>query len=326
MANNIGGRWADSCRRPGVRRHRHHRAGLVAGTLRVLHTTAAAQSGALRAGRRRRHHPGAGRRHRRAHRPARPGGVSPARWPRNCAAAPPSPWCTSPEAKPAATGLESTMRFILRPSPPTSTVRVFHVGAADATRPADWDRPLAGKVAIVTGAAAGSARRSPRCSPATAPRWWRSTSSRPMTHSVRPRPGSAAPRCHWTSPPRTRWTRSPNTCASSWDGRADVLVNNAGITRDKLLANMDDARWDAVLAVNLLAPQRLTEGLVGNGSIGEGGRIVGCPRWPASPETGPDQLRHHQGQDDRHHQALAPVLAEKGITINAVAPGSSRPR
>ena len=58
-------------------------------------------------------------------------------------------------------------------------------------------------------------------------------------------------------------------------GRADVLVNNAGITRDKLLANMDDAKWDAVVAVNLLAPQRLTEGLVGNGAIGEGGRIVG---------------------------------------------------
>ena len=60
-----------------------------------------------------------------------------------------------------------------------------------------------------------------------------------------------------------------------WAGRADILVNNAGITRDKLLANMDDAAWDSVVAVNLLAPLRLTEGLVGNGAIGEGGRIVG---------------------------------------------------
>ena len=38
---------------------------------------------------------------------------------------------------------------------------------------------------------------------------------------------------------------------------------------------MDDARWDSVIAVNLLAPQRLTEGLVDNGTIGEGGRIIG---------------------------------------------------
>ena len=59
------------------------------------------------------------------------------------------------------------------------------------------------------------------------------------------------------------------------DGRADILVNNAGITRDKLLANMDEARWDSVIAVNLLAPLRLTEGLVDNGTIGEGGRVIG---------------------------------------------------
>ena len=58
-------------------------------------------------------------------------------------------------------------------------------------------------------------------------------------------------------------------------GKIDILVNNAGITRDKLLANMDDARWNSVLAVNLLAPQRLTEGLVDNGAIGEGGRVIG---------------------------------------------------
>ena len=61
----------------------------------------------------------------------------------------------SPEAKPAATGLESTMRFILSAKSAYVDGQVFHVGAADATRPADWDRPLAGKVAIVTGAARG---------------------------------------------------------------------------------------------------------------------------------------------------------------------------
>src|SRR6202044_4075577 len=60
-----------------------------------------------------------------------------------------------------------------------------------------------------------------------------------------------------------------------YNGHAAILVNNAGDTRDKLLANMDDARWNSVLAVNLLAPQRLTEGLVDNGSIGDGGRVIG---------------------------------------------------
>ena len=61
----------------------------------------------------------------------------------------------SPEAKPAATGLESTMRFILSAKSAYVDGQVFHVGATDATPPADWDRPLDGKVAVVTGAARG---------------------------------------------------------------------------------------------------------------------------------------------------------------------------
>ena len=61
----------------------------------------------------------------------------------------------SPDAKPAATGLESTMRFILSGKSAYVDGQVFRVGAADAAPPADWDRPLDGKVAIVTGAARG---------------------------------------------------------------------------------------------------------------------------------------------------------------------------
>ena len=42
-------------------------------------------------------------------------------------------------------------------------------------------------------------------------------------------------------------------------GPLDVVVHNAGITRDKLLANMTPERWDPVLAVNVLAPLRVTD-------------------------------------------------------------------
>ncbi len=61
----------------------------------------------------------------------------------------------SPAAKPAATGLESTMRFILSAKSAYVDGQVFYVGEADSTPPADWERPLDGKVAIVTGAARG---------------------------------------------------------------------------------------------------------------------------------------------------------------------------
>jgi 3-oxoacyl-[acyl-carrier protein] reductase len=106
------------------------------------------------------------------------------------------------------------------------------------------------------------------------------------------------------------------------NSRADILVNNAGITRDKLLANMDEARWDAVIAVNLLAPQRLTEGLVANGSIGEGGRIVGLSSVAGiAGNRGQTNYATTKAGMIGITETLAPVLAEKGITINAVAPG-----
>ena len=105
-------------------------------------------------------------------------------------------------------------------------------------------------------------------------------------------------------------------------GKADILVNNAGITRDKLLANMDDSRWDAVLAVNLLAPLRLTEGLVDNSSIGEGGRIIGLSSMAGiAGNRGQTNYATTKAGMIGITEALAPRLAGRGITINAVAPG-----
>jgi 3-oxoacyl-[acyl-carrier protein] reductase len=105
-------------------------------------------------------------------------------------------------------------------------------------------------------------------------------------------------------------------------GKIDILVNNAGITRDKLLANMDEARWDSVIAVNLLAPLRLTEGLVGNGTLGEGGRVIGLSSMAGiAGNRGQTNYATTKAGMIGLTQALAPVLAEKGVTINAVAPG-----
>jgi 3-oxoacyl-[acyl-carrier protein] reductase len=85
---------------------------------------------------------------------------------------------------------------------------------------------------------------------------------------------------------------------------------------------MDDARWDAVMAVNLLAPLRLTEGLVGNGCIGEGGRVIGLSSMAGiAGNRGQTNYATTKAGMIGITQALAPGLAEKGITINAVAPG-----
>lgn len=228
----------------------------------------------------------------------------------------------SPDAKPAATGLESTMRFLLSAKSAYVDGQVFSVGADDSTPPADWEKPLDGKVAIVTGAARGIG--------ATIAEVF----ARDGAHVVAIDVESAAENLAKTASKvggTALWLdvtaddavdKISEHLRDHHGGKADILVNNAGITRDKLLANMDDARWDAVLAVNLLAPLRLTEGLVGNGSIGEGGRVIGLSSIAGiAGNRGQTNYATTKAGMIGITQALAPGLAAKGITINAVAPG-----
>lgn len=228
----------------------------------------------------------------------------------------------SPDAKPGATGLESTMRFILSARSAYVDGQVFYVGADDTTAPADWDRPLEGKVAIITGAARGIgatiaevfARDGAKVVAVDVPQ------AAEALETTASRVGGTALTLDVTADDAVDQITAH--LKEHYGGKADVLVNNAGITRDKLLANMDDARWNSVLAVNLLAPQRLTEGLVANGSIGEGGRVIGLSSMAGiAGNRGQTNYAATKAGMIGLTDALAPVLAAKGITINAVAPG-----
>jgi len=103
-------------------------------------------------------------------------------------------------------------------------------------------------------------------------------------------------------------------------GRLDIVVHNAGVIRDKMLANMDESRWDMVMDVNLISLIRLNEALLP--SMKSGGRVV-C----LSSITG---LAGNAGQGNYttskaglagYVKARAKTLSKKGIAINAVAPG-----
>lgn len=231
----------------------------------------------------------------------------------------------SPDGKPGATGVESTLRFLLSAKSAYVDGQVFYVGADDSTPPADWDKPLAGKVAIVTGAARGIgatiaevfARDGAKVVAVDMPG---ASGSVDLLAETAARVDGTALALDVTAEDAV--DRITEHLREHHGGKADVLVNNAGITRDKLLANMDDAKWDSVIAVNLLAPQRLAEGLVGNGSIGEGGRIIGLSSMAGiAGNRGQTNYAATKAGMIGLTQALAPELAGKGITINAVAPG-----
>src|SRR5205807_67479 len=57
-------------------------------------------------------------------------------------------------------------------------------------------------------------------------------------------------------------------------GGVDIVVHNAGVTRDKTLGRMSDELWEMVLGINLIAPQRIDKELFGRGAVRPNGRIL----------------------------------------------------
>jgi 3-oxoacyl-[acyl-carrier protein] reductase len=105
-------------------------------------------------------------------------------------------------------------------------------------------------------------------------------------------------------------------------GEIDIVVHNAGITRDKTLAGMDAARWDAVMAVNLTSQERINEALLGGGLLAAHGRIVSVSSFSGiAGNRGQTNYAASKAGIIGMVRALAPRVAEVPATINAVAPG-----
>ncbi|QIK84514.1 3-oxoacyl-ACP reductase [Sanguibacter sp. HDW7] len=105
-------------------------------------------------------------------------------------------------------------------------------------------------------------------------------------------------------------------------GRLDVVVHNAGITRDKLLANMDAARWDSVLAVNTAAQLRINEVLLASDLFRDAPRIVSLASTSGiAGNRGQTNYGASKAGVIGMVRATSPLLADVGGTANAVAPG-----
>ena len=222
----------------------------------------------------------------------------------------------------AESALESTLRFFLSGRSAYVSGQVVGVAAAEVTAPEDWAQPLAGRVAVVTGAARGIgaaivgtlARDGATVVCVDIPAQGEALST------VANRVGGTALQLDITAADAP--ARLTEFLVERYGG-AHVIVHNAGITRDKLLANMDEGRWASVMAVNLEAQLRIDQALLDTeGALADDARIV-C----VSSMSG---IAGNRGQTNYAAskagvigmvEATAPHLRERGATINAVAPG-----
>ncbi|GGT18231.1 3-oxoacyl-ACP reductase [Streptomyces griseoviridis] len=218
---------------------------------------------------------------------------------------------------------ESTLRFLLSPRSAYVSGQVIGVGPGDGTGastvPDDPDRPLAGRTALVTGGARGIgeavaetlARDGARVVVLDVPQ------AEADARRVAERLGGSALALDITAA-----DAGARIAAAVPDG-LDVLVHNAGITRDRRLVNMPADRWASVLDVNLASVLRTTDALLAAGALNSGGRIVATASIAGiAGNAGQTNYGASKAGIVGLVRALAPrALAEHEVTVNAVAPG-----
>lgn len=105
-------------------------------------------------------------------------------------------------------------------------------------------------------------------------------------------------------------------------GSVDVLVNNAGITRDNLFMRMSDEEWQSVIDVNLTSTFKLCKGVLRGMMKARWGRIVNISSVVgATGNPGQGNYAASKAGMIGMSKSLAYEVASRGITVNAVAPG-----
>lgn len=219
--------------------------------------------------------------------------------------------------------IESTLGFFLSPKSAYVSGQVARLGLTGTKKAAkvtDQAKPLAGKVAIVTGASRGIGEQIARVLhrdgatilgidvPQAASELlalMKELDGEQLTLDIT---GKDAPQ------------RIAHHVKEKFNG-VDIVVHNAGITRDKKLANMGEDRWSSVIAVNLSAPERISRELLDQGLINKNGRIIGVSSIAGiAGNVGQTNYAASKAGVIGMVEAIAPEL-KNDITINAVAPG-----
>ena len=105
-------------------------------------------------------------------------------------------------------------------------------------------------------------------------------------------------------------------------GGIDILINNAGMTRDNLFMRMKNEEWDKVLAVNLTAAFHLTRAVLRPMMKQKYGRIIGISSVVGvAGNAGQANYAASKAALIAMSKSLAQEVASRGITVNSIAPG-----
>lgn len=218
----------------------------------------------------------------------------------------------------AAQNLESSLRFALSPRSAYVSGQVIRVSKATVVD-VDWAKPLAGKTALVTGASRGIgeaiahvlARDGAHVICLDVP------PQQADLDRVAAEIGGSTLAIDITAADAGEKIKT----AAAAQGGLDIIVHNAGITRDKTLANMKSEMWDLVININLSAAERINDYLLSNNGLNANGRIV-CVSSISGIAGNLGQTNYATSKAGVIGlvKFTAPVLKD-GITINAVAPG-----
>ncbi len=217
---------------------------------------------------------------------------------------------------------ESTLRFLLSPKSAYVSGQVIRIGPSELVAgDLDFERPLSGKVAVITGASRGIgaaiaevlARDGAHVVGVDVP------GQASELEAVTSRIGGSSLTLDITA------ESAPSELAAHLleeHSGVDIVVHNAGITRDKTLGRMSDELWDSVLAVNLLAPQRIDQELFGRAVMRPNGRVVLVSSISGiAGNAGQTNYSTSKAGVIGVVQAWAEAIRSQAATINAVAPG-----
>lgn len=215
--------------------------------------------------------------------------------------------------------LESTLRFLLSPRSAYVSGQVIRVGKAVTKQPEiDWEKPLDGLTALVTGASRGIGESIA------------STLARDGATVV----GLDIPPAEADMKAVAKRLKgralalditaddAPHRIVEELKEGVDIVVHNAGVTKDRTIAKMPEERWAQLMEINLSSEERINDAILGEGLLRTNGRIVCVSSMSGiAGNSGQTNYAASKAGVIGMVESMAPEMAKRKATINAVAPG-----